>query len=173
MKLRNLFAAAALGLVVSCETPYEATDTAVIMAPDGVHTAFIAQYPTASNVIWTHYDPAVVVPIDWELAGWTVLDAADYAVTFDMDNADYYAWYDEDGTWIGTTYVVRDFSTLPTVVSNAAYNLYPGYTITAVNREFQKDRIAYEIEMKNSDTKVKMLVDANGNVIKQKTKALY
>ena len=45
------------------------------------------------------------------IAGWTVIDADDYVVQFDMDNEKYYAWYDTNGEWIGTAYVVNDFTT--------------------------------------------------------------
>ena len=173
MKLRDLFAVAAISLFTACETPYRATDGTIVVAPDGIQTAFIEQYPGATNVTWTYYDPVVVVPVDWELAGWEVMDTDDYLVTFDMDNEDYYAWYDSDGNWIGTAYVVRDHTTMPTAITNLVNNQYPGYSITAVNREFEKDRMAYEVELKNSDTKVKLLVDANGNILKQKTRALY
>ena len=46
---------------------------------------------------------------------------------------------------------------------------FPGYSIVAINREMQKDRVAYEIQLKNGNSKAKLLVDANGNIIKQKT----
>jgi hypothetical protein len=173
MKCRNLIAVAALGLAASCGTPYQATDTTtVVVAPDGVRTAFVTQYPTTSNVVWYKYDAAVATPIDWEMAGWSTLDANDYVVRFNMDNDDYYAWYDETGTWVGTAYVVKDYHTLGNTITANAMSEYPGYTITSVQKEFQKDRVAYEIEMKNADTKVKLLVDGNGTILKRKTKAL-
>jgi hypothetical protein len=174
MKLRDLFAVAAVSLLAACETPYRATDTTVVVAPESVQTAFIEQYPYATNVVWTYHDPAIAIPMDWELAGWTIVDENDYLVRFDMDNEYYYAWYDDTGEWIGTAYVMRDFTTTPSVVLSAARNRYPGYTVTSVSREFQKDnRLAYEIEMKNSDTRAKLLVDANGNILKEKTRPLY
>lgn len=169
MKLRDLCAVAALGLITACETPYRATDT-VVVAPDGIQTAFVTQYPTATNVIWSNYDPAVITPIDWEMAGWTTLDNNDYLVTFTMNGDEYFAWYDNTGTWVGTAYVVRDFTTLPTAVSNYITTQYPGYTITTAHREFMTDRKAYEVEIKNENTKVKLLLDENGTVLKQKTK---
>jgi uncharacterized membrane protein YkoI len=173
MKLKALIVVSAIAFFTACETPYEATDTTVVVAPESARTSFVTLYPTASNVVWTYYDPAIVVPIDWELTGWTVLDKDDYLVRFNMNDEDYYAWYDESGNWIGTTYVLRDYSSMPTVVTNAVNNRYSGYTITAVNREFHADRVLYEVEMKNNTTKVKMLVDSNGNIIKEKSKPLY
>ena len=169
MKLK-LLALAATAVFAACEAPYRATDTTtVVVAPDGVSRAFVTQYPAASTVVWSHYD-AALVPLDWDLTGWTVLDNEDYVVRFNMDNEDYYAWYDSDGTWIGTAYVMKDHSTMPSVVSTTVTEKFPGYTISSVTREFQADRVAYEVEMKNADTKKKVLIDSNGNIIKEKTK---
>jgi hypothetical protein len=174
MKLSNLFAAAAIVLFAGCGTPYRATDTTIVVAPDGTQRAFITQYPTASNAVWMHYDPALVGPVDWEFAGWTPMDEADYTVRFNMDNEDYYAWYDENGNWIGTAYVMKDYyHTLPNAVTTTVNNQFPGYTITAVNKQIQKDRLVYEVELKNSDTKVKLQLDGSGNIIKQRSKSLY
>lgn len=168
MKLRSLLVVAAIGLLAACETPYQATDSGIVVT-DGTRTAFTTQYPGATNIVWTNYD-GTVVPIDWELAGWTVMDNDDYLVRFDLDNENYYAWYDSDGNWIGTAYAIADFKTLPASVHTTLNAQFPNYTISSVNREFQKDRMAYEIEMKNAESKVKLLVDANGNILKQKTK---
>jgi hypothetical protein len=172
MKLRIFFAVAAFSLLAACETPYRATDTSVVVAPASVNSAFVTQYPNARTVVWSNYDPAMTTPIDWDLAGWTPLTSSDYMVTFNMDGNDYYAWYDANGNWVGSTYGVRDYSSLPTNVQNTINNQYSGYTISAVNQEFMKDRMTYEIELKNSTTKVKMNVDANGNIIKSKSKSL-
>lgn len=171
MKLGNFLVAAAMLGIAACSSPYRATDSTVVVAPADVQTAFVTQYPTATNVVWTSYD-AAVVPIDWELAGWTALDAGDYLVRFDMSEEPYYAWYDESGNWVGTVYVVRDHQSLPGPVTKVLTDQYPGYGITTVNREFQKDKMLYEIELKNSDTKVKLLVDGNGNIVKQKSKSI-
>ena len=88
-----------------------------------------------------------------------------------MDSENYHAWYDSDGNWVGSVYVVKDHSTLPAAVNSTITSKYAGYTIESVNREFQKDRIAYEIEMKKDASKIKLLVDADGNVIKEKVKS--
>jgi len=170
MKLKSYLAIAALAMLAACGEPYRATETTVVLAPTTARTSFTTQYPYASNVVWMRYDATQVAPIDWEMAGWTALDENDYLVKFDLDNNNYYAWYDQNGDWVGTAYVVTDFNSLPLAVNTTISRDYPGYTITSVNREFQRDRIAYEIEMKNGDTKVKALIDTYGNVIKVKTK---
>lgn len=172
MKLKTLFAVAAFALFASCETPYRATDTTTVVVSDATQSAFTIQYPNATNVVWTNYDASLDPMIDWDLAGWTTMDAGDYVVRFDMDDQDYYAWYDNNGNWIGSAYVISDYSTLPSGVSTTLNTQFPSYTITKVNREFQKDRMTYEVVLKRAsdDSKVKLLLNSDGTVIKQKVK---
>lgn len=193
MKLKNfLTIVAAAGVLVACNPSYKATDksrstsdstavsttdpsssaSATVTVPEGTRTAFTTQYPTATNVVWANYDTQAEVPIDWEMAGWTTLDANDYLVRFDMDNESYYSWYDSDGNWIGSAYVMKDVTKLPEAVTNVINEKYPGYTVKSVNSEFQKDRMAYEVELTKTDGKAKILVDANGTIIKEKTKPI-
>src|SRR5258705_1419194 len=117
MKWKIFLVAAVTGLLVACGETYQATDTGTIMVSRPVYRSFIAQYPNSTNVVWSNYDPNVVILNDWELGGWEIADASDYAVRFNMDGENYYAWYDSNGTWIGTAYVVRDYSRLPSTVS--------------------------------------------------------
>jgi hypothetical protein len=180
MKFTNLLAVAAIAAVASCKPSYKATDTTTgntdttgtttITVNPATQTAFITQYPNASNVVWSNYDVAVTSPIDWDMAGWNTMDTDDYLVRFDMDNENYYAWYDSDGNWIGSAYAMKDHTQLPPAVTTIINDKYAGYTIDNVNREFQKDRMAYEIEMKKEDSKVKLLVDSDGNILKEKVK---
>ena len=173
MKWRTFLAAAThTGVIASCSEPYQATDT-VVVAPATVRTSFMNQYPYSSSVIWYHYDPVVVNPVDWEFVGWSPLDENDYLVRFTLDGEEYYGWYDDAGNWVGSAYVITDYSRLPTAVTNTINNTYNNYTVTSVTREFQRDRMVYEVEIKNSTTKQKLLIDANGNVLKSKTKPLY
>src|SRR4051812_27706750 len=114
MKLQfiSLFFAAAL--IVSCSTSRTSTSSneAYSNVPAVTQTAFTTQYPGAMNVTWSTYDPAII-PIDWDLAGWQALDNSDYAVRFNLDNSPYYAWYDANGNWIGTSAAVPDYKYLP------------------------------------------------------------
>ena len=169
MKLKIFIAVAVIGLFTACSSTYRATDTGIVILTDA-SKAFDLQYPTATNVVWSSYDPNVVILNDWDLAGWTAIDANDYVVQFDMDNEKYYAWYDTNGEWIGTAYVVNDFTALPGMVRSTIDTKYPGYTISKVNKEFHKDRIAYEIVLKDGDTKQVVLMDLNGVVLKSKMK---
>jgi len=172
MKLKLLSLLAGVAFMVSCGPSYEITNpntTTVVDVPSGTVTTFTTQYPGATRVVWSAYDPAVV-PIDWELTGWPVLTTNDYVVRFNLDNSDYYGYYDANGDWVGTAMVLTDYNTLPQAVTTMISADYPGYTIATVQKEFKGDKVAYEIQLKNGDSKMKMLVDANGNVIKKKVK---
>jgi|ERR1051326_7413583 hypothetical protein len=170
MKLKILMLAASIALLASCGPSYRVTDTSTvgIDVPVVVKKTFTTAYPTATNVVWSAYD-ASTLPIDWDLTGWPAMDQSDYVVVFNMNNDKYYAYYDANGDWIGTAYAVTDYKSLPSGINTMISDKYPGYTITNVDRVMQKDRMAYEIQMKNGNSKSKLLVDENGNIIKQKT----
>ena len=169
MKLKTFIAVAAIVFFAACSSTYRATDTGVVISSDATR-AFDLQYPTATNVVWSTYDPNVVILNDWDLAGWSTIDENDYVAKFDMDGEKYYAWYDSNGDWIGSAYVVSDYTTLPDMVRSQIKAKYPGYTISSVNKEFHKDRIAYEIVLKDDNTKQVVLMDLNGVVLKSKMK---
>lgn len=169
-------AIAAAAIVASCGTPSDTTTLSstssnpAYSTPTTLQTSFTTQYPNATNATWTAYD-AAGVPIDWEMTGWTVLDANDHAVAFDMDGQRYLAWYDSDGNWVGSTYVIDDFTKLPSAVQSLINTKYSGYSIQKVHQEMWKDQMAYEVKLKkNDDDKVKLIVDANGNILKEKLK---
>ena len=170
MKWKSFIAVAALASLAACETTYQATDTGVVRVSESTQRVFVEQYPNGRNVAWSYYDPSVVVVNDWDLTGWEALDASDYVVRFDMDGEPYYAWYNSDGTWVGTAYVMTDHTQLPSLVRTSATTKYPAYTISSINREYYKDRMLYEITMKDDKGKVVLLVDAAGNIVKEKVK---
>jgi len=170
MKLKTILAAAAAVFFIACGTPYRATD-ATIGVPQTTQRAFYDQYPNSTNVVWSSYDPNVIVLNDWEMTGWQLMDQSDYVVRFTEDNDQYYAWYDENGEWIGTALVVRDYTILPSSFRSSIVTTYPGYSINTVHREYYKDKNLYEVVIKNSnDSKVVLLVDSNGNIVKTKVK---
>ena len=172
MKLRIFVAAAAIALFGACSSSYRASDTSTVVVTDATQSAFSSQYPNASNVVWTNYNASLDPMIDWDLAGWSTLESGDYVVRFNMDGDDYYAWYDNNGNWIGTAYLVSDYKTLPSAVTTTLNTQFPSYTITKVHRELQKDRVTYEVVLKRSsdDAKVKLLINSDGTVIRQKIK---
>lgn len=174
----RLFSLAAVAALVfaACDTPRESgtlsttSSNPAYSTPSNLQTTFTTQYPNATNVTWSAYD-AATVPIDWEMTGWATLDASDHAVAFDMNGQRYYAWYDSDGTWVGSTYVVDDYTKLPAAVQSVINTKYSGYAIQKVHQEMWKDKMAYEIKLKKTDDdKVKLLVDSDGNILKEKLK---
>lgn len=153
----------------SVKTPStDKSSPASVSVSSATEAAFTAQYPGATNVVWSNYDSLAAVPIDLRLAGWKKMGAEDHLVKFDLDNENYYAWYDSDGKWVGSAYTMKDFTKLPaavnTAIKNAIKTRYQDYNITNVNREFQKNKKTYEVELKKDDNKVKMLVTADGKI---------
>ena len=104
-------------------------------------------------------------PSDWNYA----LDENDYVVRFNWDNADYYAYYD-DGNWIRATTVVADHAKLPATVNDAIRAQFAGYTIVEVDKEHDKDRVTYEVDLEKGEDKIKATFDENGTVVKKKSK---
>jgi hypothetical protein len=173
MKLKFMSLLAMLTLLLSCGTTTTTTtttsDNSAFAVPATISTTFTTQYPSATNVVWSAYNVSAAPMVDWDLVGWTPLDAGDYMVTYTMDGQNYYGWYDDAGSWVGSTYAITDYNTLPASINTMITNQYTGYTIEGVQREYWKDNTAYEIKLKKGDNdKVKLLVDANGNVLKQK-----
>jgi hypothetical protein len=133
-----------------------------------IETAFTKQYANAANVVWANYDSLANVPIDMRLTGWKKMDSEDYMAKFDFNGETYYAWYDNNGKWIGSTSAMTDFTKLPaavnTAVKNAMKTRYQGYTISQVNREFQTGSKTYEVELTKDDSTVRMLVNSAGKI---------
>jgi hypothetical protein len=170
MKLKTFLAAAAAVFMIACGTPYRATD-ATIGVPESTQRAFLDQYPNSTGIVWSNYDPNVIVLNDWEMTGWQLMDESDYVVRFTDGGEQYYAWYDENGDWVGTAQVVRDYAILPDAYKTSVITVYPGYTTSTVHRVYYKDRNLYEVVIKNpNDSKVVLLVDSNGNIVKTKVK---
>jgi hypothetical protein len=190
MKLKNwIFFAGAVMIISSCgenstskETTTDSTasasmetpapdNTAVakpVEVPAATRTSFETKYPGATDVTWTYYDQPYTA-IDWELAGWPTVDQNDYVVAYDWKGDEYYTWYDQDGNWIGTTTVITDYNNdLPSAVNNTLKNKFNGYTLVAADKENDKNREAYELDLEKGTDKLTVLVAADGTVIKKK-----
>jgi hypothetical protein len=172
---KHLFSAfAAAILLVACGTSRTSTmsstsNNAAYGAPTVITSNFSTQYPGATNITWSSFDSRTA-PVDWELNGWPALTSNDYMVTFDQYGNRYNAWYDASGNWVGSTSAVSNFGMLPGRITQMITNQYQGYTIESAHREMWKGNAAYEIKLRNYDNKLKLLVDENGTVLKQKEK---
>jgi hypothetical protein len=154
-------------------TTYDSTTAAVttpvttsVEVPEATRTSFQTRYPNATNVTWRRYEP--VNSIEWDWAGWPVLDTGDYVATYTWDGTEYWTWYDDNNNWIGTVSTVTDHNSLPAAVNKTIQSQFPGYTIVSVDKENDKNRTAYEVELAKGEDKAKLLVAENGNVLKKK-----
>jgi hypothetical protein len=184
MKLRNAFLVAVVcAFAIACNNQGKTSNTTdsssvanentnvetktktSVEVPAATTSSFETKYPKASNVTWTHYETDV--PIDWDLVGWPSMDQNDYLATFEMDNSNYWVWYDEGGDWIGT---VTDVNTsgLPSAVNNTIQSQFPGFTVTSAKKENDKNRTAYELKMEKGSDKMKALIAEDGTVLKKK-----
>lgn len=144
--------------------PVPATITLVV--PEAVKTTFKTKYPTATNESWSNYEP--VEAFDWDWTGWPTIDTSDYMVRFNQDGSEYWTWYN-DGEWVGTVSPVTDFAGLPAAVNKTIQSTFADYTIVSVDKENDKNRTAYEVELEKGSDKAKALIAENGKILKKKT----
>lgn len=149
-------------VTIATPAPVEMT----IVVPEPVKVSFKDKYPTASNVNWNRYEP--VTTFDWEWAGWSAMDTSDYVATYKLNDNDFWSWYDNENNWIGTVTVVTDYAGLPAAVNKSIQSNFPGYTIVSVDKENDKNRTAYELEMSKDGETMKALIAENGTVLKKK-----
>lgn len=170
MKFKFFGLVVAAAFLFSCgSTRTSSSASEAYTVPDNIRTGFVTQYPTATNAIWSSYDP-IGSPVDWELNGWAPLTASDYVVRYNMEGESYYSWYGANGDWVGSAYGVTNVTTLPEVIRTSITNQFSGYTIYSAQKEMWKDKMAYEVKIKNGDMKKKILLDSSGNILKQKDK---
>ena len=145
--------------------PMNRPDNTTVVIPEATRTAFLARYPTATNVNWNRYSPFEM--IEWSWTGWPVLDTTAYYVTFSDNGIEYNTWFDGNNAWVGTVSHLNDEKGLPRKIVDLLNKNYSGYTVVAVSKENDKTRSAYEIKMEKGDAKAKLLVDENGTIIKK------
>jgi hypothetical protein len=167
---RFIFLIAITSLLLSCSSSNNSTSSnAAYDAPGSIKAVFNSQYPKAYHASWSAYDANSPTILDWELADWPQLRTNDYTVRFSLDTFNYYAWYNTDGDWIGSAYTIKSPNALPDAVNNTVKAQFSAYSFDGAVREFWQDKEAYEIKLKNGEAnKIKLLIDANGNILKQK-----
>ena len=149
---------------VTTTTDYSTTRT--VEVPQATRTSFQTTYPKATNVTWRYYEP--VNSIDWDWSGWPAMDTNDYVANFNMDGSDYWVWYDDGGNWIGTVSTVTDHASLPAAVNSAINSSYAGYKIVSVDRENDKNRTAYEVDLEKDGATTRVLIAEDGTILKRK-----
>jgi len=143
-------------------------DLKPVSAETGMVSDFQTRYPTASDVVWYHYDPydrMEAVSGTWNYN----LDANDYEVVYMLDGSQYAAYYD-NGNWIHSEAYTFDRNKLPAAVNNAINTQYAGYAIKDVSREDNRNQVVYEVELTKGSDKCKIHYSADGSVVKKKCK---
>ena len=149
--------------VVSCLT----TDTVIV--PVAIRTSFETKYPKATKVMWYQYTPDKTQTAD-PMVWYYGLDDKDYYVTFNWQDADYIAWYD-NGNWIRSSQNIDNID-LPADVMRAVNTQYPGFRIADVDLERDSKQDLYEVKLVKGDTKWNVHYLANGTVARKKERHL-
>jgi ABC-type glycerol-3-phosphate transport system substrate-binding protein len=150
---------------VATTSPLPGTETFTV--PQPVQTTFNEKYPGVQNVNWSRYQASE--NIDWELAGWPMLDSNAYTARFSTDSADYMAWYDNNNNWVASVATVKNNNNLPAAVNKRIKSDFPGYTIVSIDKEYDHSRTAYEIKLTKGDDKVRALISESGEMMKKKS----
>src|ERR1700752_2862276 len=124
--------------LISCST----TDTVIV--PVTIRTSFDTKYPKATKVVWYQYTPDKTQTAD-PTAWYYVLDDKDYYVTFNWEDADYIAWYD-NGNWIRSSQNIDNID-LPADVMRSINTQYPGFRIVDVDLERDNKQELYELKL--------------------------
>lgn len=149
--------------VIICST----ADT--VPVPATIRASFDTKYPKATKIMWYQYTPDKTMAAD-PTAWWTVLDDKDYYVTFNWNDADYIAWYD-NGNWIRSSQMIDNID-LPADVMRSINTQYPGYSITDVDLEHDNKQDLYEVKLVKGDSKWNVHYMANGTVARKKERHL-
>ena len=149
--------------VISCAT----ADTVIV--PVAIRTSFDTKYQKASNVVWYQYVPDKTKPAD-PTVWYYGLDDKDYYVTFNWEDADYIAWYD-NGAWIRSSKTIDNID-LPADVMRSINTQYPGFRIADVDMEKDNKQELYEVKLVKGDTKWNVHYLANGSVARKKERHL-
>ncbi len=136
--------------------------TSSITVPDNTRTAFETKYTGASNVRWTRQNRDAALTS-------TAPDSMDYQVQYRWNDMDYTTWYEYDGDWIVTTAKVPS-DKLPAAVNNAISSKYPGYTVTEVDMENDKNMTSYEVDLEKGTEKKTIHFSESGQELKKKEK---
>jgi len=149
--------------LISCST----TDTVIV--PVTIRTSFETKYPKATKVVWYQYMPDKTQTPD-PTAWYYGLDDKDYYVTFNWEDADYIAWYD-NGAWIRSSQNIDNID-LPADVMRSINTQYPGFRIVDVDLERDNKQDLYEVKLVKGDTKWNVHYLANGSVARKKERHL-
>lgn len=147
-------------MVATTPAPGASVEVTTEEVPENVRTTFTTKYPKAEKITWSKYQPSA------EDEGWK-MDQTYYYVRYNNDGVDYWDWYSQSGDWAKTSTKIAH-KDLPAAVNKYITDNYSGYTVVEVDKENDKDREMYEVELNKGDDKVKLKLLPNGEVFKKK-----
>jgi Putative beta-lactamase-inhibitor-like, PepSY-like len=149
-------------VVTAAQTEGKSVVVTADAVPDSVRKSFTTEYPTIKTVEWVKYEPVESDDLK--------MDDEYYYVRYNNDGADYISWYNNRGEWVKTSTKIAGNANLPDAVNKTINDQYPGYTITEIDKENDKDMVMYEIDLEKGEAKAKLKVLNDGTIYKRKEK---
>lgn len=112
--------------------------------PEKVQASFSELFPTASEVEWEMTEDN-----EWE-------------AEFEMDGKEASACFTITGEWIETEYALES---LPETIETILMESYPGFEISEVEIVESPEFNGYEVEMKNGEEEIEILVTTEGEIL--------
>ena len=149
-------------VVKEAEKEGKSTRISSEQVPDSVLLLFNKRYPAATKVVWMKYEPVESDDLD--------MDDSYYYVTYYNSGGNYTSWYNNQGAWVKTSTRITGNPNLPDAVNKTINAQYPGYKITEIDKENDKDRDLYEVELHKGEAKAKLKILPDGTIVKRKEK---
>ena len=139
--------------------------------PKPITMSFAKEYPKASNIEWRFFNPADTMMYDNELyPDW---DTSYYTVNYKTDATEQMTVYNPQGEWVETSTIVPIMGgnpNLPDAVNKTIRGQYPDYNIYLIKKDKDKSNTIYVVKLIKGDSKVKVILNADGSVYKSKSK---
>jgi len=146
--MKSIILSIAAGLLLSAGS-LKAQDIPSSQVPSVIVNKFATAYPKATD-------------IEWERKGEL------YNVEFEMGrNIDHEIWYDKSGNLVRHKEELSK-NNLPSKVTAKLQQDFKGYRIDDVEKITEGTKVTYKMELKSFTKDWDMVMDADGNILKQK-----
>ena len=126
--------------------------------PAATTTAFTKKVPAATNVRYSRMAKLNNAGSD---------SIVYYYIDYDLDNYSYWLVYDDQGKIVEDN-SYQKITGLPDPVSRSIAEYFPGYTVTEIDKDNDKDLVQYEVQMEKGEMKRKVKFLADGGMYKIK-----
>jgi len=146
--MKKIFLTFAAGLLL-CAGSLTAQDIPASQVPSVIANKFATQFPKAKD-------------IDWEIKGEL------YNVEFELGrNIDHEVWYDHKGVMVRHKEEI-DKNSLPAAVTAKLGKDFKGYRIDDPEKITEGSKVIYKLELKSITKDWDIVIDSQGNILKQK-----